>query len=431
MNSSHRFQTGWLLVWILSLIPVVLWLYAPTPLPRFSNPTITLSNIGQILGLVGFSLFGVNLLLSARLRWMEKLFHGLNNVYRRHGQIGQTALVMMLFHPLFLLAKYTGGSWRAAALFLLPSSNWPQNFGWLALTSMIILIVLTLYLRPKYNIWKWTHKFLGGAFFLASLHVFLIPSDTTVYPPLKIYLLSLATIGLLAFTYRTLFGRWLVKRYRYTVTQVTRLNTQVTQITLQPQGAPLRFIAGQFVFISFAADTISGETHPFSISSSPTDAQLTVTIKNLGDYTDHVARLPVGARATVEGPFGSFSYQTASNQNQIWIAGGIGITPFISMARSLPATGGYHIDLYYCTKNQSEAVYLAELQQLSPTITTIPVYSDEQVRLTADLVKQNSGALDGKDIFICAPPTMIQALKQQFMAQGVKQRLIYSEEFDL
>ena len=108
-----------------------------------------------------------------------------------------------------------------------------------------------------------------------------------------------------------------------------------------PAGRPMAFLPGQFVFVDFHQDGISAETHPFSIASTPGQTTLEVVVRSLGDYTSRLMGLKPGAMARVEGPFGRFTYHRHRNRDQIWIAGGIGITPFMSMvqdARGLVAT---------------------------------------------------------------------------------------------
>ncbi|MFA6534487.1 MAG: ferredoxin reductase family protein, partial [Patescibacteria group bacterium] len=362
--------------------------------------------------------------------FLEKYFHGLDKIYENHSRLGQIALILLLAHPLFLLPKYTSGDWQYAAVWLLPSANWAQNWGWFSLALMIGLLILTLYLRPKYNLWKLTHKFLGLAFFLAVLHILLIRSDTTIYPLLKIYLLALSAVALGAFAYRALFGRWLVRKHLYRVAKVTKISDTVVEITLSPEGQPLRFQPGQFVFISFEDINVGRESHPFSISSSNHDRDLTITVKQLGDYTAKITNLTVGAAAKVEGPFGYFSYHNAENFNQIWIAGGIGITPFVSMAQSLPNDGSYKIDLFYCAKTAAEAVYLQQLTGLNPSLKVIAYCSDQKTsRLDAKTIAELAGTLSGKDIFICGPAPMMRDLRRQLIAEGINQKFIHIEEF--
>lgn len=430
MKTKFKYNYMWGTILGLSLFPIVLWLLAPSLLPRTGSWLAITSSLGQLAGLVGMALFSFSLMLSARFIILDKYFKGLNNVYAKHSLIGQVSFILLLLHPLFLVFKYAGGSLIGAVLFFSLSADWAKNWGALALSLMILLIILTLYLRPRYHIWKITHKFFGLAFFMASLHVLMIPSDISHYAPLRVYMLMLAALGLMAFTYRTLFGKFLVNKYNYIVESVTALNNNVWEISLKPLNQKLPFKAGQFIFVSFIDPSISKESHPFSISSSPSDTNLTITVKALGDYTNKLINLRPGATALLEGPFGSFSHQNSRYKNQVWIAGGIGITPFLSMAKSLKLNNDYAIDLFYCVKNNNEPIHLDLFKSLNPQIKLHLFCFDESGYVNAEAISSLSGTLTEKDIFICAPLSMVASLRQQILAQGVARKLIHSEEFN-
>jgi|SRR3989339_441351 len=431
--SKHNYNP--LIITALTVAPVVLWYLSPTPTPRFFDTTTTLANFGQIFGLAGAALFAINMILSARLKFFDKIFIGLNHMYVAHKHIGQLALIFLLVHPLLLIQKYAGGSAALAFAFLIPGQNWNNNWGIFALGIMILLIILTLYLRPKYNIWKITHKFMGLAFFFASLHIYLIPSDVARYLPLRIYMLTLAGLGLITFFYRAVLGRLLVKRRIYTVSSVKQLNQDVTQIDLKPDGKPILFNAGQFLFTHFIDKNISAEIHPFSFASANTDNGISIVAKNLGDYTNQLSKLSIGAKAKIEGPYGAFDFKISKYRKQIWIAGGIGITPFLSMVESLTPNNDYQIDLYYCVKNKSEAVGLEKITTragiLNQKLKIILFCSDDLGFIDSEKIAKMSGGISEREFFICAPPAMITALRKQLTQHGIDKKLIHSEEFNL
>lgn len=430
-----RIYLGWFIVLVLCLTPVVLWIQSPAFAPRFGSFSDGMADLGRIFGLVGVAMFSINLILSAHLHFVEKLFNGLNKVYIKHAFFGKTAVILVLLHPLFLLARYSGGTFSGAINFLSFGPFWPKTWGQISLIIFIALIVLTLYLRPKYNIWKWTHKFMGLAFFFASMHVWLIPSDVARYMPLRVYVLSLAGIGLTAYLYHTLLGWLLIRKFKYRVINVVALNNNIFEVNMEPVNKPMQFTPGQFIFINFLDKNIGGESHPFSITSGINDKKFSILVKNLGDHTGKMGGILPGTIAKIEGPFGAFNYKNSKYKDQIWIAGGIGIAPFISMAKSLKKEDGYNIDLYYCVKNEAEAVHLNLLEcisgALSNTFKVIPFYSEQGFRIDAEIVQKTSGRLSSNnDIFLCAPPAMIKALKDQFAAKGVSRKLMHSEEFN-
>ena len=135
--------------------------------------------------------------------------------------------------------------------------------------------------------------------------------------------------------------------------------------------------------------------------------------------------------ARVEGPYGAFSYVNIPNRRQIWIAGGIGITPFVSMARDL-SESEHRIDFYYSMRSIRQGYLLAEflhIEQRLSNFNVIPYPEDESGFLTADVIEERSGGLEDKDIMICGPPPMIDALRSQFYAKGVPKGRVHYEKF--
>lgn len=197
-----------------------------------------------------------------------------------------------------------------------------------------------------------------------------------------------------------------------------------------PLKEKLNFNPGQFVFVTFKNKKLTNESHPFSISSSTNEKELKIAIKTSGDYTKTLKKnLSLGTIAKVEGPFGIFTYKN-KKPDQIWIAGGIGITPFISMLKEMATTNNQtKIDLYYCIHNEKEGIYLDVLQNLNENINLIPYYSDGNKHINANYIINNSQNVEHKDILICAPVKMIQSLKTQLINKGIKKESIYSEEF--
>jgi predicted ferric reductase len=156
-----------------------------------------------------------------------------------------------------------------------------------------------------------------------------------------------------------------------------------------------------------------------------------MVVKALGDFTTHVQSLKSDRRVLVEGPYGGFVSDDSPNHRQVWIAGGIGITPFLSMVRSME----HHereIDLYYCTEVAEEAYFLDELFAIAdehPRLRVVPIRERDLGFITASDVEAASHVRDEKEIYICGPPAMIRALGREFRALGVKRRRIHFEDF--
>lgn len=412
------------------------------------------ANLGRILGIVGFILYAINMLLAIRKRWLEHLFGGLNRVYIAHHITGGIALAFLVFHPLFLAIRYieVGSlvSLQAAAKQLLPKGadmagafpliqeNLTLDAGIIAFWGMVVLLIITFFVRLPYRLWLFTHRFLGVAFLFAGLHVLFINSDVKNNAFLFTYMAIWIVIGLAAFTYRTLLGNIIVRRSPYRVDRVAVVAGNTIAVELSAIEHPIDFVPGQFVFARFLwsnEDGISKEAHPFSIASAPGEKTLRLYMKALGDYTNGLKRLRVGTIAEVEGAFGKFSYTHYGDTPQVWIAGGIGVTPFLSMARSIKPDSP-QIDMFYSVVKREELVDQNALDDFLPNrypqFKYYTYIADEQPGyLTAKYIEEKIGSLQGKEIFVCGPPAMMKSMRAQLRKMGIPNRKIHSEEFSM
>ena len=447
---------GPLLIGVSSIIPIVLWARAMPLDARFLDTSSTLSSVAVMVGLAGFVCYAANVILGARIKPVSSWLGGLDNMYALHRGNGRVAFLLLLAHgSLMIVSRATISSDQVRALFS-TGTGWATPLGVIALVLMSTAIGLTLYARLGHETFVYVQRALGAIFVVGAFHVFLTPGTKAVSAPLTLYLGTVGAVAIMAFGYRSLFGDVLIRRREYRISAVRPLDPYVEEITMSPLGKPLDFIPGQFVFVTFYSDTFNaqfhpfsvtpeGESaiisvrpgdvrnqfHPFSITSGVGERELRVAVKAVGDYTTAMRRLEPGAAARVEGPYGSFSYVKMGSTRQIWIAGGIGITPFLSMARSLDPDR-YEVDLFYGAKTLDASHFLDELLMLSErkrSLRVIPFPEDKLGVLTADYVEGTSKELTGKDILICGPPVMIDALSEQFLRKGVPASKIHFEKF--
>jgi predicted ferric reductase len=239
-------------------------------------------------------------------------------------------------------------------------------------------------------------------------------------------------------------GIYKKEEYKYKLEEVIKVNDNIVELKLIPLGPKIKFLPGQFIFLRFNPPTQTGnedilsESHPFSITSSPDNDYLSLGIKTLGDYTSMVYLLKPGAICKIEGSFGVFSYVRAKSKRQIWIAGGIGITPFLSMVRQIDTSGGksgeYKIDLYYSVKNESDAAFAGELAQIAGRNSNFKLhqhFSEKEGYISARLVVIYNDDISDADVFLCGPSGFMQSLREQFVKLGFANEKIHSEEFSL
>jgi predicted ferric reductase len=176
------------------------------------------------------------------------------------------------------------------------------------------------------------------------------------------------------------------------------------------------------------------ESHPFTISSAPAENVLRVTIKACGDFTRHLfENLKEGGEAIVEGAYGMFNYKTGGPK-QIWVAGGIGVTPFLSFIRDLETDLAHDVDFYYTVRHQEESIFVDEIEGIvkkHPRLKAHIRFSAVHGSLTVeDMVKNAGGDISGHHVYMCGPLPMVQAFEKKFLENRVPQDNIHYEEFN-
>lgn len=422
---------AWVVIGSLLLTPVVLWAAAQPLDSRFASATATLASLANITALAGTAAFAANLAIGSRIRPIVRLFGGLETMYAAHRRLGVYAFALLAAHAVLAAGHAAAESAEDALDLFLPTSGWAVFAGSVALACMAAALALTFFAQLSYETFVVVQKALGLTFAIAALHALGVPG-TRSSTPLLVFVAALSALALAAFAWRSFLARFLARRDRYAVARVNRLDESVVEISLEPLGRALSFMPGQFVFVSFRGGAVGREPHPFSIASSPHASRLDFVVKALGDHTIALRALPTGTLAEVEGPYGALSYLNVPNVRQIWIAGGIGITPFLSMARSIDASA-YEIDFYYCTEGPEHAHFLDELYELAdrfPQFRVIPVRKRSLGRISADdIVGVSRPIQEGAAILICGPPVMNENLTKQFLAIGVPRNEIYFEDF--
>jgi len=437
---NHKLiRNGWVILLFLVLaIPLGSWIANAPFKDAYGSSFLTFKLLGQCTGIIGAQLFAFSLILSGRISFLEKLFGGLDRMYRIHHRTGVIAFTFLAVHPLLLACQFAFDSVKDAAEFLSPIGNTPAiTLGIFSMLLMVVLLFVTFYGSYfKYPALKAAHKFLGLAFFLGFLHVVLIPSSLSTDAVLKWSLLITSFTGIALFVYRTILGRFLVPRFTYTVDSVVSVVGGITELTLIPSTKPLYHLPGQFGILSFPRlSALPPEEHPFTISSAGIDGRVRFSIKGLGDYTKEVIHVKPGDVALVEGPFGEFSY-VYGGQRQVWVAGGVGVTPFVSMAEHIMMLDElpYTIDFYYSVRTEADASYKEVFENLSkkhPSFSFHLVPSDTKGYVTGELLSQENKDLADADIFICGPPPMMDGLIAQLLPCGVSRKQIHTEKFSL
>lgn len=408
---------------------------------RLRTAPSTMDYLFYFSGLVAFGLMSVAVVLAARPTWLERWFGGLDGMYLAHKWAGIAIFVSIWGH--YLLEDRKDGPPNPNRVehpvFLADGTVDPSRLaavvGEYAFYTLIGLVALSLLKRIPYRYWRWTHRAMLVLFPAVVLHIFLIKTTFPKVGALNLGLVVLAAGGVAAILYqailRHVFGRRTVCRVK-SVAAFPR----GTELLLEPLQGPLRFVAGQFVFLKLHVAGM-GEAHPFTLSAAPGEPCLRLSIRALGDYTARLADVPEGALATIRGPYGRFDHRIGGPR-QVWVAGGIGITPFLSwlgdLARGSGAAGP-EISLFYCVRYAHEAVYLEEIRArcaMMHRVSFTLIAADVEGFLDFDCVLKTTGwAADSMDVLFCGPTVFGNALLSQARLRGLPRHRFHRERFEI
>lgn len=411
----------------LLILTVVVWLVFP-PINDGREDFIR-TYAGEVLGSLLIVLMSFALFLSTRPRWAEPYFGGMDKMYVTHRNVATSAFLLMLVHLLVV----------PITLVNLRLGNYLAYVAFLGIVAIVLptlaprIPFLSKLTHATYDGWKKLHRFIGIFFIVGYIHALTIDALSAFIAINWVQLFFI--LGTVSYIYTEFLGGWVGKYLPYIVTAVNHPNNSVTEMVMKPKGKAIQHAhAGQFLFVRFKGDKVLDEAHPFTISSAPQADELRVTVKACGDFTRHLFQhLKPGMDAVVEGAYGMFNYKTGGNK-QIWVAGGIGITPFLSFLRDLKTDLPFDVHFYYTVRHPEEAVFAEEIEAIAQKHARLKLYirhSSQHGSLTVDeIVKNAGGDVSAHHIYMCGPLPMVQAFEKKFLAAGAASQHIHFEEFN-
>lgn len=428
----------WLALYVsLSLVPLaVAFLYRGHPGRDFWT------ELSVALGFVGLAMIGLQFAITARFSHIAAPY-GIDIVLRFHKQISILAMCLALAHPFILFATRTD----ALGLLNVVAAPWRARFALAATVALIALVGVSLLrrrLRLAYERWRTMHGVLAvAALAFALVHIELV--GWYVDLPWKRALwaaMVLAVIGLLVYVrfvvpLRLLHRPWMVDG-------VIEERGRATTLVLRPVGHPgMRFLPGQFAWLTLGSTPFAIEDHPFSFSSSAeTRDRISFTIKETGDFTRSVAAVAPGTTAFVEGPHGAFTVDRYEGDGCVFVAGGTGITPIMSMLRTLAdrADPRPHL-LLYGARGPDEFTFHEEIQALRSRLDLRVVevasrapadWTGERGRIDRAMLQEWLPATKERYVyFVCGPKPLMDHVEDSLRRVGVPWPSIYTERFDL
>jgi predicted ferric reductase len=355
---------------ILALLPLGLWGLFVLPDLLAGNPGFWNWRRAVVIlsGILALWWMSAGVILAARPRWLEQRLGGLDRLYQLHKTLGIGGGILVFTH---WMSEWLPKNLAQAGL-IAPrprgaGPKGPPDF-WVELAKdvgewagyiLLALVVIALVKRIPYRWFRLVHKVFGAVFLAGVFHGLLMLPKDFWQQPLGWLTALLAAAGVVP-ALLSLSGRIGRKRqYPARIEALHQHGDAILEVVCRPHDDWPGHRAGQFLLADFG--TPAEGAHPFTIASAwqRQTGTLTLAIKALGDFTGTLAQtLRVGQTIKLEGPYGSFDFCPAPtvdrNQGpapQVWVAGGIGITPFVArlndrIARRSTAT---ETDFFYCT----------------------------------------------------------------------------------
>jgi len=395
------------------------------------------------LGFGALALMGGQFLLTARFRRATSPF-GIDVVYQFHRWLAVGGIGLLVAHYLILRIRYPTT--------LLPwvpgSAPWYMTAGRAALFLFLVLVVSSLWrkaLHIEYDRWRVAHALMAiVAVSLALLHVRGVGYYTGVVWNRTLIDLFVGTLVAVVVHVRVVKPILTAAR-PYRVTAIRPERGDAWTLSMEPQGhAGMRFLPGQFGWLSLGRSPWRAGEHPFSFSSAPAESGgVDVTVKALGDFTRGISSTEAGTVAYVDGPHGSFSVDLYPDApGFFFLAGGIGIAPIMSMLRALAERGETRpVWLVYGNRRADRATFLEEIDALrehldlrfTHVVQEPPEGWDGEVGLPgAELI---AGVLAeapaGIHCFLCGPVPMSRMAQRALRHLGIPMRRVHFELFEM
>lgn len=397
---------GNLLVFGTLIITLIVWLTAV--------PAQDISSLDRVRHIVaGISLSGLCLvlLLSTRNKTITSWFNGLNKVYVYHKWIAIFSVVLLFVHVILGDSLKTSDAISPTLVL--------AGFG---MFLLVIITLLTLFNKKmKYETWRLIHRFMVLAFLAGTVHMYL----SNRYNLLQFNVVSIWTgiislVGICSGVYTIFFYQKSGFKYSGKVTAINKLTSSIAEIEITLD-QKMDYVKGQYIFVKVFQNGIENAPHPFSISGGD-GRKVFLTIKNSGDFTHQINNeLMVGTTVVLDGPYGHMAFSQGKT-NQLWIAGGIGITPFMAYLKGNETDKS--IEMYYSYNGKSSEAYKDFLEDYQKNnknfkVNLIDTSTGNKLNFENYTIKEDT------EIFMCGPAGMMSDFAKIFKNKNKNIEIVY------
>lgn len=407
------------------------------------------SELSVGVGVLATSALVCAVVLPSRLRSLTRTF-GIEQVIHIHRYVGLIATLLVVVHVALVVVANPSNA-ALLNIDVAPNRARAATGATVALGALIALTLLRKHLKHRYEVWRWVHVTLAGfALVLSGLHIWLL-NHLVRDVVMRVWFIALAIAVLGVLAYRWVWRPFFGARSEYVVREVRPETDSVSTLVIEPRRSghrrgyrSLEFAAGQFAWLRLEP-SITAQEHPFTIASS---AHLGVwtefTIRHTGDFTHEIRQLQPGSPVWVDGPHGAFTVDLARTTGLVLVAGGVGITPMMSMLRTLAHRRDQRPHrLIMVARTTDDLLFRSEIarlrEQLDLTVVELLRRPPAEWTGATGSVDEEllAGLLPGPfrrnqlDYFICGPPAMVTDVLTALDALDVPHPRIHTEQFDL
>jgi predicted ferric reductase len=423
-----------------ALAVIGLW-WADTPAGSLHTFADRLTAAGRITGLVGTYLILVQIVLMARLPWLDRSV-GTDRMSAWHRSNGQYTIGMLVAHTMLIIWGYADfDHFSLAHETARLVRSYPDVLAATVGLGLLIVVAITsarmARRRLRYETWYFVHLYTYIAVALSFSHQLATGNDFSTHP---------ANRALWVILYILTFGSLLVYRVAVPLRDAFRYRLRVEAIvpegpdsvSLWVSGRHLERMpaeAGQFFRWRFLDRYSWWEAHPFSLSLAPSPPALRITVKGVGDHSDALPHLRPGTRVMAEGPYGNLTTRRRTRRRVLLIAGGVGITPLRALIDELRGAPG-DVTLLYRATSEGDLLFRSELDELAAAqLVEVRYLLGRRQRkadpLSARRLRQYVPDLVQRDVYLCGPPGMMDRTVKSLRSLGVPRSHIHQERFEL
>lgn len=418
----------------------------------------------MVFGTVAYAWIQWQFILSSRPKWLEKGI-GMDYFYRFHGMMALVTIGLGFIHGQLKEQVY-GESFMTrlgtGALIIFAS---------ISVLSLLVMVTSKLHnihlinqLKTSLQKIKWLkyeqlkkyHNLTVIGQVMVVIHVLMTRQVRESYLSFVVYM-GLFLIAFGHYVFHKVYRSWLMTYHPLEVEALEKVPLDsgenpryMWHVHMMSAKGRISYEPGQFAFFRFLRNG-KFEEHPFSIASSPTEETLTISVKQLGDFTTDMGGLTVGSQLIMDGPYGAFSYKFHKKEDGIiFFVAGIGITPAMGMIRHMKSLKEQRpITLIWQLRSVDEAVFLNELAAYKKEMKGLDVQlfvddmgsnpnPDSSIQLHPGRIKEVfvhqliddiTAAKKAYGYYVCGPSGYMTLIKNSLTQAGIKKQHIHYESF--